>query len=92
LKNVFQQRGIDFTINQIGSMISVHFSKHAVVNFDTASAANNELFKKFFHAMLKRGIYLPPSAFETWFVCNALSKADIGQTIEAASDSLKEIL
>jgi glutamate-1-semialdehyde 2,1-aminomutase len=92
LKNVFQQRGIDFTINRIGSMISVHFSKDGVVNFETAAAANNELFKKFFHAMLKRGIYLPPSAFETWFVCTALTSADISQTIEAATDSLKEIL
>ena len=42
--------------------------------------------------MLKRGVYLPPSAFETWFLCNALSQADLDETIQAAKESLKEIL
>ena len=92
LDAVFQYAGIDYSINQVGSMISVHFSKKPVTDFTSAAAANNELFKKFFHAMLKRGVYLPPSAFETWFVSNALSIADIDATVVAAKESLKDIL
>ena len=69
----------------------IHFSDNPVVDFASAAASNIELFKKFFHAMLKRGVYLPPSAFETWFVCNALTRADIDFTINAAKESLQEI-
>jgi glutamate-1-semialdehyde 2,1-aminomutase len=56
------------------------------------TSGNNELFKKYFHAMLKRGIYLPPSAFECWFLNNALTKQDLDNTIKATEESLKEIV
>jgi glutamate-1-semialdehyde 2,1-aminomutase len=91
LNDVFKALDTKHTINQLGSMISVHFSSIPVRDFATAAAANNELFKRFFHAMLKRGIYLPPSAFETWFVSNAISYDDINETIDAARQSLLEI-
>ncbi|HTM67243.1 MAG TPA: glutamate-1-semialdehyde 2,1-aminomutase [Flavipsychrobacter sp.] len=73
-----------FTINGIGSMISVHFSDHPVKCFADASSADNQYFNKFFHFMLDNGVYLPPSAFETWFVSHALSDVDIDYTIEIA--------
>jgi glutamate-1-semialdehyde 2,1-aminomutase len=92
LNEVLKNSGIPYVINQCGSMISVHFSEKPVIDFGSAAAANNELFKKFFHAMLKRGVYLPPSAFETWFLSNALTKEDLDKTIEAAKESLQEIL
>jgi glutamate-1-semialdehyde 2,1-aminomutase len=92
LHKVLQQSGTPYVINQLGSMISVHFSTQPVTDFTTAAAANNELFKKFFHAMLRRGVYLPPSAFETWFLCNALTQEDLDNTITAAKESLQEIL
>lgn len=92
LNEVLKASGTPYVINQLGSMISVHFSDHPVINFATAASANNELFKKYFHAMLKRGVYLPPSAFETWFLCNALTKEDIDATIQATKESLQEIL
>ena len=91
LQKTFEEAAIPFVINQIGSMISVHFSEKPVTDFACASAANNTLFNKFFHAMLNRGIYLPPSAFESWFLSNALSKEDLDNTINAAKESLKEI-
>ncbi|MBS1667898.1 MAG: glutamate-1-semialdehyde 2,1-aminomutase [Bacteroidetes bacterium] len=91
LHRVFLESKIPFVINQFGSMISVHFSDHAVTDFASASSANNDLFKKYFHAMLSRGVYLPPSAFESWFLNNALTKKDIDYTIEATEESLKEI-
>jgi glutamate-1-semialdehyde 2,1-aminomutase len=92
LNDVLMASGTPYVINQLGSMISVHFSDHPVFNFATAASANNELFKKYFHAMLKRGVYLPPSAFETWFLCSALTKEDIDATIQATKESLQEIL
>jgi glutamate-1-semialdehyde 2,1-aminomutase len=91
LSGVLNESNIDHTINQLGSMISLHFGAQKVTDFASASAANNELFKKFFHAMLRRGVYLPPSAFETWFVSNALTYEDIDQTIAAVKQSLAEI-
>jgi glutamate-1-semialdehyde 2,1-aminomutase len=92
LDEVLKTAGTPYVINQLGSMISVHFSEKPVTDFASASTANNALFNKFFHAMLNRGIYLAPSAFETWFLCNALSKGDIDRTIAMAAESLKEIL
>ncbi len=84
LFNVFNEANIPVAINQIGSMLSVHFTHNPVNNFADASSANNTIFNKFFHAMLNEGIYLPPSAYESWFLSNALSYADLDNTIAAA--------
>ncbi|WP_298391409.1 aminotransferase class III-fold pyridoxal phosphate-dependent enzyme, partial [Hydrotalea sp.] len=92
LYQVFTAANIPFTINRLGSMISVHFSSVPVTNFGTAAAANNNLFKQYFHAMLKRGIYLPPSPFESWFLNNALTYADLDATIQASKESLQELV
>ena len=83
--------GKPYVINQFGSMISVHFSEKQVTDFTSAAAADNQKFNVFFHAMLDRGIYLPPSAFESWFLNNALTYENIDQTINAARQSLAEI-
>ncbi|WP_462253517.1 glutamate-1-semialdehyde 2,1-aminomutase [Ferruginibacter sp.] len=91
LQEVLKAWGRPYVINQFGSMISIHFSDHEVTDFATAASANNELFKKYFHAMLKRGIYLPPSAFESWFLNNALSYADLDETISKTKESLAEL-
>jgi glutamate-1-semialdehyde-2,1-aminomutase len=92
LQEVLHASGTPYVINHLGSMISVHFSDHPVTDFSSAATANNELFKKFFHAMLRRGVYLPPSAFESWFLSSALTKDDIDYTVRAAKESLEEIL
>ena len=91
LDNVLKASGQPYVINQMGSMISVHFSDHPVVDFASAASANNDRFKKYFHAMLGRGIYLPPSAFESWFLNNALTKEDLDKTIQATKESLEEL-
>jgi glutamate-1-semialdehyde 2,1-aminomutase len=92
LDKVLEASGTPFIINRLGSMISIHFSDHPVTDFASAASADNELFKKYFHAMLKRGIYLPPSAFESWFLNNALSYENLDKTIAATAESLQEIL
>ena len=91
LDEALKSSGIPHIINQLGSMISIHFSEKPVTDFASAAAANNNRFNKFFHAMLRQGVYLPPSAFETWFLCNALTKNDIDYTVDAAIKSLKEL-
>lgn len=91
LDKVLKGSGLPYVINQAGSMISIHFSDQPVIDFATSASSNTQTFSKFFHAMLNKGIYLPPSAFESWFVCNALSKEDIDYTVDAAKESLDEI-
>jgi glutamate-1-semialdehyde 2,1-aminomutase len=91
LQKVFAAAGEQFVINQLGSMISVHFSEAPVTDFASASVANNARFAKYFHAMLNRGIYLPPSAFESWFLNNALSYADLDDTISATKQALSKL-
>ena len=83
LVDVFQKYNITHTINRLGSMISVHFSDREVIDFETAALGNNETFKRFFHGMLKEGIYIAPSAFETWFLTDALTYEDLDKTITA---------
>src|SRR5690554_6061912 len=77
LEKALSSENIEFTISRLGSMISVHFSSEPVVDFDSAARANNDNFKRFFHGMLNEGIYIAPSAFETWFICDALTYADL---------------
>ncbi len=81
--NVFEAGEIPVQINQFGSMISVHFSGSPVFDFVSASQCDQARFKSFFHHLLKAGIYLPPSAFESWFLNDALSQSDIDETILA---------
>ena len=80
---VLTERGVTHQINRFGSMISVHFCDKPVVDFTSSAKGNNESFKKYFHGMLKQGVYLPPSAFESYFLNDALSYADLDKTIEA---------
>ncbi len=91
LQEVFEESGILFTINHFGSMLSIFFTGEPVNDFAEAANSDAKLFSKFFHAMLKRGCYLPPSAFESWFLNDALSYNDIDYTVNAARESLREI-
>ena len=83
LGNVLSEKGIPHQINRFGSMISIHFTEEAVVDFESSVKGNNETFKKYFHGMLNQGIYLPPSAFESYFLNDALSYEDLDATISA---------
>jgi glutamate-1-semialdehyde 2,1-aminomutase len=86
IHEVLTAHHIDFTINRVGSMISVHFAKDAVYDFETARNGDNDTFKKFFHELLKRGIYIAPSAYETWFITDALTYEDLDFTIQAVNE------
>ena len=81
INEVLENKRVAHRINRIGSMMSVHFCDYEVVNFETASKANISLFNKLFHHALDNGVYLPPSAYESWFLSKALSEDDINETI-----------
>jgi glutamate-1-semialdehyde 2,1-aminomutase len=83
IREVLTANEVEFTINRVGSMISVHFDPSPVIDFKSAARGDNERFRKFFHGLLHEGIYIAPSAYETWFVTDALTYEDLDFTIRA---------
>ena len=81
-----------FAINRVGSMSCLFFTESKVNNFDSALKSDVQLYGKYFHKMLEKGIYLAPSQFEAMFISTAHSKEDLDKTIEANYLSLKELL
>ena len=88
---VLTKNDIVFTTNRVGSMISVHFDTNPVIDFQTAKNGDNETFKKFFHGLLNEGIYIAPSAYETWFITDALTYEDLDFTINAIDKVAKTL-
>ena len=84
LNDILAVKNIPHCINRMGSMMSIFFTNGNVIDFESASKTDANLFKRFFHHMLDHGIYLPPSAYESWFLSNALSSEDIDATLAAA--------
>lgn len=83
--------GLNYTVNHLGSMYSLFFTGKEVYDFASAKQANTQLFGKYFQAMLKRGIYLAPSQFESLFLSTSLSDDLIAKILQANEESLKEI-
>jgi len=83
IQKVLTDNNIVFTINRVGSMISVYFDANPVCDFQTAKNGDNDIFKKFFHGLLAEGVYIAPSAYETWFITDALTYEDLDFTINA---------
>jgi glutamate-1-semialdehyde 2,1-aminomutase len=90
LRAAIVQSGTAATVQRVGSMLTLFFAKGPVRNFAEARAADHQRFAKFFHAMLRRGVHLPPSGFEAWFVSLAHDEEAIDQTTTAARESLFE--
>ncbi|HID08240.1 MAG TPA: aminotransferase class III-fold pyridoxal phosphate-dependent enzyme, partial [Armatimonadetes bacterium] len=88
---VAQRAGVQVQINRIGSMMTIFFSDSPVFDYQSALQADCNQFAKFFHAMLDKGIYLPPSQFEAMFVSMAHTDEDINATIEAARIAFSEV-
>jgi glutamate-1-semialdehyde 2,1-aminomutase len=91
IQKALSDNGIAFTINRLGSMISIHFDESPVFDFQSASKGDNETFKKFFHGLLEQGIYIAPSAYETWFISDALTYEDLDFTISAIEKVAKTL-
>lgn len=89
IRKVLSANNKTFTINRVGSMISIFFCENQVENYEDASKADTPEFKKFFHDLLERGIYIAPSSYETWFITDALSYEDLDETIRVIDEVTK---
>ncbi len=91
-KDSLKELDLNYTLNRVGSMLTLFFTEREVVDFDTAKTSDTQKFTKYFNSMLESGIYLPPSQFEAWFVSIAHSKDDLDKTIKANYFSLKNLV
>jgi glutamate-1-semialdehyde 2,1-aminomutase len=91
MRTIFEKHNLSVCINRVGSMLSFHFNITEVANFDDACAADAEYFKKVFHGMLKRGVYLAPSAFESLFISRTHTKELLDRTLTALDQTIIEI-
>jgi glutamate-1-semialdehyde 2,1-aminomutase len=87
--DALSKAGVPHRLSYAGSMFSVFFTDAPVVDYDSAKAQDSAAFKGFFHAMLSRGVYLPPSAFESWFVSAALDDAALEQIAAALPEAAR---
>ncbi len=91
IREAVEKSGVRACLNRVGSMWTLFLGADQVRDFDSATAGDTEMFAKYFHGMLRRGIYLAPSAFEAAFISLAHTENDIDETIKAVSETLSEI-
>jgi len=91
MEALLSQTSVPYQINRVGSMLSLHFTDTPVVDFATAAKGNNDTFKRYFHHMLDNGVYLPPSAFESYFLNDAISYEDLDKTLAAFKSFVKTL-
>jgi glutamate-1-semialdehyde 2,1-aminomutase len=84
--------GKNYTINQVGSMISIFFTDQPVNDFEGAKSCDTEMFGKYFQGMLNEGVYLPPAQFESWFLSTSLSAEDLDHIVKSHEKVLKNLL
>jgi glutamate-1-semialdehyde 2,1-aminomutase len=90
LQAVADGENVPFSTNCVGGMFGLFFTAEKVESFAQATAADTALFNRFFHGMLRRGVYLAPSAFEAGFLSAAHSDQDLADTLQAAREALRE--
>ena len=78
-------------VNISGSLLTPFFTSKPVNNYTDALAADTKAYALFFRGMIKRGIYLPPSQFEAWFLSAAHTDRDIQKTLDAAKAAMLEV-
>jgi glutamate-1-semialdehyde 2,1-aminomutase len=91
LRAAAKAHGVDVTVNQKGSLLTVFFTDHAVKNYDDAKTADTARFGIFFRSMLDQGVHLPPSQFECWFLSTAHSQEDLDKTLQAADKAFEAV-
>ena len=91
LLDAAQTKGLPLQVPQVGSMFAVFFSEEPVRNYDDAIASTTSHFNKLFHYALEHGVYLPPSAYETCFICTAHNGADIERAAEILAAGIASI-
>jgi glutamate-1-semialdehyde 2,1-aminomutase len=82
---------VDLVVNRFGSMINPFFTNRKVTNFEEAQQSDTKKFAIFFWEMIKNGVFLPPSQFEAWFLCSAISKDDIEKIAKAVDKAMQKV-
>ena len=90
LADAARDAGVAMQVNGFGSLVTPFFTSRPVRDYASAASADTAAYARFFRGMLDRGIYLPPSQFEAWFVSGAHTEKDIGRTVKAARETLRE--
>ncbi len=91
IEDLAKHKGIPVRVNRVGSMLTVFFTEEDVYDYKTAKKSDTSTYAKFFHSLLRRGIYIPPSQFEAWFLSSAHTKHDIERTLDAIKRAFDEI-
>lgn len=91
-QNNLDELGLKYTMNRIGSMISLFFTEERVSDFETAKTTDTQLFGKYFRNMLEEGVYLPPSQFESLFISRSITTELANEIIEANKRSLERLV
>jgi glutamate-1-semialdehyde 2,1-aminomutase len=91
LAGAAREAGVPMQVNGFGSLLTPFFTGESVRDYDSALTADTAAYGRFFRGMLSRGIYMPPSQFEAWFLSGAHTARDIDKTIKAAKAVLQEI-
>ena len=90
MKMILEKNNLSFKVNCFGSMISVHFSDVEIIDFKSAMTGDNEIFKKFFHFFLEKGIYFPPSPYESCFLNNSITNKNIDYVLNTFESFIKK--
>ncbi|MDR5675049.1 MAG: glutamate-1-semialdehyde 2,1-aminomutase [Armatimonadota bacterium] len=90
LQDAARQAGVEVWVNRVGSMLTVFFTPQRVVDYATARNSDAARFARFFHGMLSRGVYLPPSPFEAWFLSAAHGEQEVDRILQAARGAFQE--
>ena len=88
IQTILDQKGLNYTMNQVGSMFSLFFTDKKVKNLEDAKSCNMDAFSNYFQSMLEKGIYLAPSQYETLFVSTEIGETQIQQILEGVKTSL----
>ncbi len=91
IKNNLKSVGKNYQFNRVGSMMTLFFTEGPVTDYNSAVKSDAALYGKYFHAMLNRGIYLPPAQYEALFVSTVHTKEDLDKTINANLEALKAV-
>jgi glutamate-1-semialdehyde 2,1-aminomutase len=91
ISKILRKKGIHHTINQIGSMLTIFFTGQKVKDLSSAKTSDTQIFSRFFHSLLKKGIYLPPSQFEAIFLSTAHTNEDLEKIVMAVEATAREI-
>lgn len=92
LNGNMERLGLPYRAKSIGSMFGLFFTDKEVVDYDTALTSDTKLYSRYFHGMLRRGIYLAPSQYEAGFMSLVHTEADIDATVVAAYEAMREAL